>query len=43
MDKLRSGDQFPSLKLKMLDGSTWMLPDDFRAEYNIVLIYRGHW
>lgn len=42
-NKLGSGDQFPPMALKLLDGNSLTLPDDLEADYNVVLIYRGHW
>ncbi len=41
--KLGTGDQFPNLDLKMIDGSTLSLPTDLEAPYTVFLVYRGHW
>lgn len=41
--KLGTGDQFPSLTLNMIDGSSMTLPDDLEATYTVFLLYRGHW
>jgi peroxiredoxin len=40
-EKLNSGDNFPSLPLKLVDGSELTLPDQPSAAYLIVLFYRG--
>lgn len=41
-DKLKSGDQFPSLLLQVGD-STVALPELKDSGYFIILFYRGHW
>ncbi|MGH1358968.1 MAG: hypothetical protein ACRBC3_09415 [Burkholderiaceae bacterium] len=39
--KLNTGDEFPSMPLKLVDGSEVVLPADPRASYLVVLFYRG--
>jgi peroxiredoxin len=41
--KLNAGDQFPSVKLNLTDGSSISIPEDNNSPYTIVLFYRGHW
>ena len=41
--KLSTGDPFPRLTLKLVDGRSLELPDGLDAKYKIVLFYRGHW
>lgn len=41
--KLNSGEHFPSLSLKLVDGSTLEVPDGLDARYKVILFYRGHW
>ena len=41
--KLDSGDVFPKLTLKLVDGGTLELPEGLDARYKIILFYRGHW
>ncbi|MCY3622532.1 MAG: hypothetical protein OXH68_12590 [Gammaproteobacteria bacterium] len=43
MDKLTTGDDFPSLTLALADGGTLELPGDIDTRFAIVLFYRGHW
>jgi peroxiredoxin len=42
-EKLQQGDRFPSLTLKLADGTTIRLPDEMPTRYAAVLFYRGHW
>ena len=42
-EKLNTGDVFPKLTLKLVDGSTLELPDGIDAKYKVILFYRGHW
>lgn len=42
-DKLDTGDTFPDLTLRLVGDGTLSLPDDFAADYNVMLFYRGHW
>jgi hypothetical protein len=42
-DKLDSGDPFPELTLKLVDGGTLELPGGLDARYKVILLYRGHW
>ena len=41
--KLNSGELFPKLSLKLVDGGTLELPDGLDAKYKVILFYRGHW
>ncbi|HEX9434441.1 MAG TPA: hypothetical protein VF936_16815 [Burkholderiales bacterium] len=41
--KLDSGDVFPKLTLKLVEGGTLELPGGLDARYKIILFYRGHW
>ena len=43
VDKLGTGDVFPSLSLKIAGGDTINLPDNLETPLTIVLFYRGHW
>ena len=42
-EKLDAGSKFPSVALRMLDGSSLTLPDQIDSDYAVVLFYRGHW
>jgi peroxiredoxin len=42
-EKLNAGDQFPKLRLDLVDGGTLELPDELDAKYRVILFYRGHW
>jgi len=42
-EKLEGGSQFPSLQLKLLDGSELSLPDAIQTDFAVVNFYRGHW
>jgi hypothetical protein len=42
-EKLQQADRFPSLDLKLLDGSTIRIPDEMPGRYAVLLFYRGHW
>ncbi len=41
-EKLKLGDTFPELTLKVGDGAL-TLPREITTPYAIVLFYRGHW
>jgi peroxiredoxin len=41
--KLQQGDRFPSLALKLVDGTTIRIPDEMPGRYAVLLFYRGHW
>ena len=41
--KLGTGDSFPKMSLKLVDGGSLELPGGLDAKYRIVLFYRGHW
>ena len=43
MDKLRSGDTLPSLRLDLVGGGSMTLPDDLSTDFGLLLLYRGHW
>ena len=43
MEKLTTGDDFPSLTLHLTDGGTLELPGEIDTNMAIVLFYRGHW
>jgi hypothetical protein len=43
VDKLGTGDVFPSLSLKIAGGGAITLPEGLDAPLTIVLFYRGHW
>ena len=43
IEKLATGDLFPTLKLKAAGGEDFVLPEDISSDYAIVLFYRGHW
>jgi len=40
---LDTGDKFPSLKLKTLDGTEIETPGGFKNPWNVILFYRGFW
>ena len=42
-EKLNTGDSFPAMTVKLVDGRTLDLPHGVDAKYRIVLFYRGHW
>jgi len=42
-DKLDAGDNFPTMKLKLVDAATLELPDGLDAKWKVILFYRGHW
>lgn len=41
--KLDSGDAFPALEFRLLDGSALNLPEAWAGRWGVVLLYRGHW
>jgi peroxiredoxin len=43
LEKLNTGDTFPKLTLKLVDGSGAELPEGLGGRYNVILFYRGHW
>ena len=43
MEKLTTGDDFPSLTLNLTDGGPLELPGEIDTNMAIVLFYRGHW
>lgn len=40
---LNSGDMFPSMQLKLTDGSSFSIPSAIDSKYLIAIFYRGHW
>lgn len=42
-EKLQQADRFPSLTLKLVDGSAVRIPEEMLGRYAILLFYRGHW
>ena len=42
-EKLQIGDKIPGLELKLLDGSSFKVPEDMTGRYLVLLFYRGHW
>lgn len=42
-DKLRGGDNLPSITLQLVGSDSVTLPDDLPTDYGVVLFYRGHW
>ena len=42
-EKLSSGEAFPKMTLRLVDGGTLELPDGIDAKYKVILFYRGHW
>tara|TARA_A100001037_G_scaffold299630_1_gene325706 strand:- start:285 stop:422 length:138 start_codon:yes stop_codon:yes gene_type:complete len=43
-NQLNIGDTFPAMTLNVVGGGgTITVPDDLDTDYNIVLLYRGHW
>ena len=43
VDKLSTGDAFPSLALNIAGGGTINLPEDLDKPLTVVQFYRGHW
>ena len=41
--KLKQGDRFPSITLKLASGERVTLPGDMPGRYAALLFYRGHW
>ena len=41
--KLNTGDAFPRLELKLVEGRQIALPEGIDGRYKVVLFYRGHW
>jgi hypothetical protein len=41
--RLDIGSRFPRLALRLLDGASLALPDDWAGHAGVVLFYRGHW
>jgi hypothetical protein len=42
-DKLKQGDRFPLLTLKLVSGGTIRIPAEAPSRYTALLFYRGHW
>ena len=43
VEKLGTGDVFPSLSLKVAGGGTINLPEGLNKPLTVVLFYRGYW
>lgn len=43
IEKLGTGDAFPSLSLKITGGGGINLPEGLDKPLTVVLFYRGHW
>lgn len=41
--QLNPGDPFPTFKVNLTDGGMLNLPADLRAEYAVIIYYRGIW
>ena len=41
--QLNPGDTFPTFKVNLTDGGTLNLPADLKAEYAVIIYYRGIW
>ena len=41
--QLNPGDPFPSYTVPTTDGRTLNLPADLKAEYAVIIFYRGVW
>ena len=42
-NRLDTGDAFPSMTLRLLDGSSLALPAEVQGEQSVLLFYRGEW
>lgn len=40
---LDSGDKFPTLSMETVNHGRVMLPDAFRDDWGVFLVYRAHW
>jgi len=40
---LSSGSVFPKIKLKTVNSGDFVLPNDFKSKYGMILFYRGGW
>ena len=40
---LDTGDAFPSLDFRLINGERMLVPQDLGKRWRIVLTYRGHW
>ncbi|MFK7733622.1 MAG: hypothetical protein AB8B48_18525 [Pseudomonadales bacterium] len=43
MNKLDTGDTYPSMSVDLVSGGSVTLPDGLSSTYQIILFYRGHW
>jgi len=41
--QLLPGDPFPSFKANLTDGRPLNIPGDLKAEYAVIIYYRGIW
>ncbi len=42
-EQLRSGNYFPSLDLRLVNGGVIRVPDEIPTPYGVLLVHRGHW
>jgi len=42
-DKLDTKDSFPELTFKSITGYNFLLPNEFKDSWGVVLFYRGGW
>ncbi|GBD99212.1 hypothetical protein BMS3Abin07_01246 [bacterium BMS3Abin07] len=40
--KLDTGDLFPTMEIKTVEGDIMVLPDNLEGVWNVLLFYRGH-
>ena len=43
METLRIGRPFPTLEVRVTDGSVLRLPEALQGHTSVLLFYRGHW
>jgi hypothetical protein len=41
--KLKQGDRFPALTLRLVGGGSIRIPSEIPSRYAALLFYRGHW
>lgn len=41
--QLLPGDPFPNFNVNLTDGRTLNIPGDLKAEYAVIIYYRGIW
>ncbi len=42
METLHTGERFPALQARAMDGSTVRIPDELH-DITVLIFYRGHW